>query len=161
MRPKTGRVLIAGSLVVGAKADRRKQHADCVGADMRPGPGVDVVADLEREGIGGSFAHIECLSVLEHVKRPWLMAANLERMLDPGGTIFVSAPFIWKYHAHPHDYWRFTVEGVKALFREIEWTAEAYASRRYVASGHDVRWIDPEHDWPYGAATDVCLFGHK
>ena len=158
--PKQGRTLIAGSRVYGDKEDRRKRYANAVGVDMSEGPGVDVVADLEADFLQGSFAHIECMSVLEHCRRPWLMAANLERMLEPGGTIFITVPFVWRVHGYPDDYWRFTVSGVKSLFNEIEWTHEAY-SHRVLCKAEEVPAVKAGEDWPYFARTEVAVFGRK
>jgi hypothetical protein len=157
--PKQGRTLIVGSRVYGAKEDRRKRYADCLGVDMQPGEGVDLVQDMEAEFLCGQFAHIECMSVLEHCRRPWLMAANLERMLEPGGTIFIAAPFVWRVHSYPDDYFRFTVSGVKTLFNNITWTHEAY-SHRTLCNAEDVPAVRAGEDWPYFARTEVFVFGH-
>lgn len=95
--------------------------------DMEPGPRVDVVADLTwpfeaiDAKLGGTrFATIFCLSVLEHCQQPFVMAENLMRLLAPGGKIVVSVPFAWQFHAYPSDYWRFTHEGVRRLFSQLE-----------------------------------------
>jgi hypothetical protein len=62
----------------------------------------------------GTFEHVDCLSVLEHSKRPWLLAANLERLMRPGATIYITVPFIFrKIHAYPDDYYRFTPAAVE------------------------------------------------
>jgi hypothetical protein len=158
--PKPGRTLIVGSRVYGAKEDRRKRYAHVLGVDMQAGVGVDVVADLEIAALDGAWHHIECMSVLEHCKRPWLMAANLEKMLEAAGTIFIAAPFVWKVHGYPDDYWRFTISGVKSLFTAIEWTQEAY-SHRHLCRGEDIPAARAGEDWPHMAVTEVCLFGHR
>jgi hypothetical protein len=44
--------------------------------------------------------------------------------LKPGGKICISAPFAWKFHGYPSDYWRFTHEGIKILFPEIQFDAD-------------------------------------
>ncbi len=157
--PKVGRTLIAGSHVYGQKEDRRQRYADVVGVDMQKGPGVDVVADLESAPLG-EFAHIECMSMLEHCQRPWLVCANLERMLEPGGTIFITAPFAWRVHGYPDDYFRFTVSGVKSLFTQIAWQHEAYA-HRHLTTADQIPWARSADDWPCIARTEVCLFGAK
>lgn len=156
VRPKFGRTLIVGSRIYNAKEDRRKRYSDVVGVDLSDGDGVDIVADLETQTVG-TFAHIECMSVLEHCRRPWLMAANLERMLEPAGTIFITVPFIWRVHGYPDDYWRFTVSGIKALFTVIEWAQEAY-SHRILCGADDVPAVKSD-DWPHFARTEVCMFG--
>jgi SAM-dependent methyltransferase len=97
VKPVDGKTLIVGSRVYRDKEDRRKRYADVVGMDMQEGEGVDIVQDLEESlhvGQLRSFAHVECMSVLEHSRRPWLLAANIERMLRPGGSIYVTVPFV-------------------------------------------------------------------
>ena len=135
VRPREGRTLIVGSKIFGQREDRRLRYRDAVGVDMQAGDGVDVVVDLEDEdeisfADLGPFAHIECLSVLEHSRRPWLLAENMQRLLEPGGTIFLSVPFVWRFHGYPNDYFRFTAEGVRALFPLIRWEQLQYASDR-------------------------------
>jgi SAM-dependent methyltransferase len=65
---------------------------------------------------GRRFGTVFCLSVMEHCAQPFLMADNISRLLAPGGTLYVSVPYAWKFHGYPSDYWRFTPEGVKKLF---------------------------------------------
>jgi len=159
--PKPGRTLIVGSRVYGNKEDRRKRYPDAIGVDMQAGDGVDVVADLEDDiNYQGQFAHIECMSVLEHCRRPWRMACNLEEMMGDGSTLFVTVPFIWRVHGYPDDYWRFTISGVKALFTEIEWQHEAYSGRG-LTDEKGIPSVRSADDWPCFARTEVCLFGHK
>jgi SAM-dependent methyltransferase len=125
-----GPYLEAGAKDYGNTQDLRPLFAGrgpYVGVDMDPGPGVDVVLDLtddfdrlDTELGGVRFGTIFCLSVLEHCRRPAVMAENLTRLLRPGGKLCVSAPFAFKIHAYPSDYWRFTPEGIRALFPELE-----------------------------------------
>jgi SAM-dependent methyltransferase len=103
---------------------------DYLGVDLLDGPGVDCVVDLtsefaavDEELEGERFGTIICLSVLEHCAQPFRMAENLTRLLKPGGKICISAPFAWKFHGYPSDYWRFTHEGIKVLFPKIEFDA--------------------------------------
>lgn len=125
-----GPVLICGSnLYDTQKEDRRKRYPNAIGVDMIEGEGVDIVANLEDRRVVnqiGPFNHVECISVLEHSRKPWLMAQNIKAMMLPGATILISVPFAWRRHAYPSDYWRFTIEGVKELFTGIKWVAECY-----------------------------------
>lgn len=122
-----GRVLVVGSKVYPGRPDWRLTHPDGVGVDMEDGPGVNVVANLERGPLRGEkFAHIECVSVLEHSTKPWVLAANLEKMLLPGGSIFISAPWVWRYHGYPQDLWRFSHHALPVLFPSITWTTVRY-----------------------------------
>ncbi|MFQ5733526.1 MAG: hypothetical protein ACE5KM_16430 [Planctomycetaceae bacterium] len=98
-----------------------------VGADLLPGDGVDVAIDLTRPFAdvnaalnGRRFGTIFCLSVLEHCAQPFAMADNMTQLLTPGGKVVISAPFAWKFHGYPSDYWRFTQEGIRKLFPGIQ-----------------------------------------
>lgn len=157
VRPRAGRTLIVGSHLFGDRPDRRALYPDCLGVDMQDGPGVDQVADLEEPQDLGTFAHIDCLSVLEHSRRPWLLAANMERMLDPGGTLYVAVPFVWRVHGYPSDYWRFTADGVRALFPGIAWSRLLYAGLQ-LAKRVPVR---KNGEYPHFPRTMVCAFGTK
>lgn len=162
VRPAAGRALIVGSRVYGAKPDRRKLHADALGVDMLEGEGVDQVLDLEESlpwEMLGAFGHAECMSVLEHSRRPWLLAANVTRALHAGGTLFVTAPFCWRVHAYPSDYWRFTLEGLRELFPGIDWLQLRYAHVS-VTDSPKVPALE-KGGLPYMARTEACGFGVK
>jgi len=53
--------------------------------------------------------------VFEHVLRPDLAAANVYRMLRPGGVFVISTPFLLKIHGHPWDLHRWTEHGMRQL----------------------------------------------
>jgi hypothetical protein len=150
-----------GSQIYAGKEDRRKRYRQAVGVDMLDGPGVDVVADLE-EGPPeiGLFGHIECMSVLEHSRRPWLLAENLQTMLVSGGTIFVAVPFCWRVHNYPGDYFRFTVQGIKLLFPGIDWKAAAYAHTSLTPCDEKVP-VHKVDGFPYYPRTELLAFGVK
>lgn len=128
-----GPVLEVGSKEYGSTSTFREFYAgnEYVGVDMAEGPGVDVVVDLTT-GFAplpeSHFALAICCSVLEHVRKPWLFAANLTRVLRPGGRLYMSVPWVWRYHAYPDDYFRFSQQGVRALFEGLEWSNVAYSS---------------------------------
>lgn len=156
---RAGRTLIAGSRVYGGKEDRRALYADAVGVDMLAGAGVDVVHDLELPpppGLG-AFVHVECLSVLEHARRPWLVAETIERLMLPGATLYLSVPFIWRVHDYPGDLFRFTDQGVRAMFPGIAWRALRYASDRLRPDGFVKAIVD--RGYPYLPRTEVVGLG--
>lgn len=124
--------LEVGSLQAGYTISFREWFAgrpgSYLGADVRSGPGVDRVVDLAGDfaavdaSLPERFATVFCLSVLEHCRQPFRMAENLQRLLRPGGVIYVSVPFAWEIHDHPRDYWRFTPDGIRELFPLIDFT---------------------------------------
>ena len=152
--------MICGSHVYAGKTDRRAAYSNALGVDMIPGEGVDRVVNLEEdEALSlGQFDHVECWSVLEHSKQPWRIAQNLQKMLVHGGTIHVTVPFCWRIHAYPSDYFRFTPEGLKAIFPGIDWRHLMLSAERLRKNGRlpvfdkgaDVKWL---------ARTEVLGFG--
>jgi SAM-dependent methyltransferase len=78
-------------------------HPD-VGGDASALPFADGVADA-----------IVCTEVIEHVVEPATLLAEAHRVLKPGGSLLLSAPFTWHLHDEPHDYWRFTEYGLRAI----------------------------------------------
>lgn len=126
--PKKGRCLVVGSHIYETSPDRRAYYPDAVGLDMKDGPGVDIVHDLEHPlpKKWGRFEHVDLCSVLEHVRRPWLLAENILRVMAPGATLLVSVPFVWRIHAYPSDYWRMTPEALDVLFPGITWAEKTF-----------------------------------
>jgi len=120
-----GRVLHIGSRGLPAPSDggadwaRRLLHGPVIGLDIHPGPHVDVVGDvhvLSRFLRAGSVDAVVSASVLEHLQAPWLVAAEVNRVLRPGGLAYHEAPGAWPAHAQPNDFWRMSAEGLRALF---------------------------------------------
>ena len=60
--------------------------------------------DLEDNSVDG----IICLAVLEHIYDYDKALSEFYRVLKPGGTLVISAPFLYGFHAAPCDYFRFT-----------------------------------------------------
>ena len=133
-----GPYLEVGSKDYGNTQDLRsvfRGRGEYVGADIEPGPGVDATLDFTRpfaevdSQLGGRrFATIFCLSVLEHCDQPFAMAENLTRLLSPGGKLCISVPFVYQFHAYPSDYWRFTHEGIKKLFPQLQFDPQKGAA---------------------------------
>ena len=126
-----------GSRECGHTISFKKAFAACAGdytgVDIEPGPGVDVALDLTADFslvsrcLPAPFATILCLSVLEHCRQPFLMAANMQRLLAPGGVLYVSVPFAWEIHGFPADYWRFTPDSLRLLFPGIDFSPDSCA----------------------------------
>ncbi len=59
--------------------------------------------------------------VVEHLAEPATVVGEVHRVLQPGGYFFCQVPFMIGYHPGPHDYWRFTKEGLAQLFASPGW----------------------------------------
>lgn len=69
-----------------------------------------------------SIPAILSFSTLEHLQDPRRAVNEMHRVLRKGGKVFIYAPFIYPYHALRSvfgDYFRFTEEGLRYLFREF------------------------------------------
>ena len=56
--------------------------------------------------------------VLEHVENPVKYLRECHRVLRPGGHLILTTHGLFEDHACPHDYWRWTVYGLKRLVEE-------------------------------------------
>lgn len=68
-------------------------------------------------------------NVFEHIMEPWAAAAECVRILKKNGITIHIAPFSWRYHPVPVDYFRYSHDGLKHLFErtgEIETLLSAY-----------------------------------
>lgn len=55
------------------------------------------------------------LQVLEHVKDVERYLAEAERILKPGGTLYLTTHGMWPFHSRPNDFHRWTLEGLRRL----------------------------------------------
>jgi SAM-dependent methyltransferase len=46
--------------------------------------------------------------VLEHTPEPGVVLAEIQRVLDPQGSLYFTVPFLWPVHDAPHDQYRYT-----------------------------------------------------
>lgn len=115
---------------------RREFGTGCtyVGADIFPRDPSIIQADIcdcpqlpdESQDIVFSF------DVMEHVAQPWRAASECLRLTRKGGLIICRTLFAYRYHPEPHDFWRFSAQGLEHLF-----TADGRAET--LVSGYDIR----------------------
>ncbi len=68
-------------------------------------------------------------NVFEHLKKPWIACSNINKLLKINGICITIVPFSQRYHEDPVDYFRYTHQGIKSLFKdemEIEVIACGY-----------------------------------
>jgi SAM-dependent methyltransferase len=114
-------ILEVGSYQVEGQADlvNLRQYfpgKEYLGVDMRAGPGVDCVANVESlPQADGSVGTVLAFSTFEHVQRFWVGFEEVYRTLRPDGVFLLSCPFYFHQHAFPSDYWRFTPQALELL----------------------------------------------
>lgn len=122
-----------------------KMGYDYVGLDavQNPEGTVDVLGaldavDLPEVAARGPYDLILCTEVMEHVAFWDRAFDNLSGWLAPGGRLVITAPFFWKLHEVPYDFWRPTLYAYRAYaarfgLREVD-AAEAGHARLVAAT---------------------------
>lgn len=79
-------------------------------------PSSDIVASADAIPVrDGAFDAVLLTQVLEHVPEPASVLSELHRILTQGGALYLTVPLIWELHELPHDYYRYTSEGLRHL----------------------------------------------
>ena len=132
----TGSVLIIGA---GHDPHRRllKAASTVVSTDICDPSGIlDLIADAHDLPLpDNSFDGVLAMEVFEHLHTPERAAAEILRVLKPGGIALVSVPFMFHIHGDPMDFTRFTDHGLRRLFQDFaEVTVIPYGGRVHVVS---------------------------
>ena len=112
-RNQDGLILDFGSGV------RDRFFDNVVNYEIHPNPTVDVLGDGERLPFkDDSFDGAMSIAVFEHVSNPFACAMEILRVVKPGGSIYLSVPFLFHEHGYPNHYYNMTQEGLKNLFQD-------------------------------------------
>ncbi len=77
----------------------------------------------------GAFDVVLLTQVLEHTPNPGEVLAELQRILKPGGVLYMSVPFAWEMHELPYDYFRYTQPVLERLLGEAGFVEAEVAPR--------------------------------
>jgi len=118
------RVLEVGSREVTGRSRAREEFsaADYVGFDYYDGPNVDVVGDAHKLSTyfdeGEQFDIIFSSACFEHFAMPWVVAAEISKLLKVGGLVFAETHFSFSSHERPWHFFHFTDLALRVLFNE-------------------------------------------
>ncbi len=87
--------------------------------DVVPRPGTDFVLDITKDHVpltDASQDQVFLFNVLEHLESHDVVLREAHRLLRSSGRIMGTVPFLVNVHPDPHDYVRFTGEGLVDLF---------------------------------------------
>lgn len=99
-------------------------------SDIASGEGVDLVWDLQLppNALCSEFNLVISCSVLEHIPDAKSAARHLTSSLKKGGLIYISLPWVWRYHRYPDDFHRFHASSSDKLFEGTKVLARAWST---------------------------------
>ena len=108
-------------LNLGSGVKNRLSHPGLINLDIYPHENTDVAGDAHNlPFIDGCMHGVWLCAVMEHLSRPFDVADEVYRILKPGGFVLVTTPFIQPRHGSPHDYFRYTLEGLRSVFKGFQ-----------------------------------------
>lgn len=92
-------------------------HTSYYSLEINPTLSPDIVGSaLDLPVRTGATDSVLCNEVLEHLSDPTGAVREIHRVLQPGGRVYATVPFLWCLHYEPHDYFRFTGDALRAIF---------------------------------------------
>ncbi|NRP21076.1 Ubiquinone biosynthesis O-methyltransferase [Ensifer adhaerens] len=99
---------------------RGEYYGNVINLEIAAYPSTDVLAVGEHLPFrDNTFDAIFSIAVLEHVRDPFRCAAEIARVLKPGGTLYCCVPFLQPLHGYPHHYFNASSQGIRRLFEDM------------------------------------------
>jgi GT2 family glycosyltransferase/SAM-dependent methyltransferase len=103
----------------------------------------DVIADAHRlPFVDGAFAAVVTLNAFEHFHDPLVVAAEIRRVLQPNGTLFVHTAFMQPLHEPPWHFYNCTKYGLLRWFENFE-TLDITVSENFHPA-YSISWLSHE-----------------
>ena len=97
-----------------------KRSFDVVSFDIEKDRNPDILGDIcSYDFKQDKYDYIIIAEVLEHCHSPHLAIGNINRVLNNGGKVILTVPFIFPIHESPYDYYRYTKYGLEFLFKDF------------------------------------------
>jgi SAM-dependent methyltransferase len=98
---------------------RYTYYSNVVNTEIWRAASTDVICVGENLPFSDSqFDYVFCLAVLEHAKRPWVVAREITRVVKPHGEIRIDYPFLQPVHGYPYHFFNATPLGHMSLFED-------------------------------------------
>lgn len=124
----------SGAVLLNVGSGVHKFGSNVLNVDIFPYEGVDVVADAQALPFeDNSVDGILCEMLIEHVPHPEKVISEIKRVLKPNGSLYLSTPFVYPFHACPNDFYRWSPMGLRVLCNDFE--IECVAPRGGPVSG--------------------------
>jgi SAM-dependent methyltransferase len=89
-----------------------------------------------------SFEAIVVMNAFEHYREPDVVAAELFRILKPGGTVMIRTAFLQPLHERPWHFYNCTKYGLEEWFKAFE-TDKLHVSENFTPN-HSIAWLASE-----------------
>ncbi len=111
----------AEALVLNVGGGPTRYSSGEIAMNLRAFLNVDLVGDAHNVPfLDDTFDSVICNAVLEHVHDAEKVVSEMIRVLKPGGYLYAEVPYIFFFHGYPNDFRRYTREGMKRLFAELD-----------------------------------------
>ena len=117
------RVLVVGCGTAGPALEAAFSATEFsfVHTDIDKAASADVMCDAHDLPFNDAvFDGVITTAVMEHVLRPDAVAAEIVRVLTPGGFIYSEVPFLQAVHESAYDFTRFLLSGHRRLFERFD-----------------------------------------
>ena len=72
----------------------------------------------KKNNIKKKFSNILAFNVLEHIYNDSNAISEFKKMLKPNGKLYISTPFLYRYHQAPKDYKRYTLDYFEKILKD-------------------------------------------
>ncbi len=111
----------SADVILNIGAGSKFIRPDVIDVDIYPYKNVTLLADALNLPIQNSSVDaVICESLVEHVREPEKLIAEINRILKPGGQVYLVAPFMLGFHSSPNDFYRWTDQGLLLLFNKFQ-----------------------------------------
>ena len=98
----------------------KKNSFDLVSFDIEKNRQPDILGDICTFDFNEEkYDYVVIVEVLEHLHSPHLAISNINGLLNKGGKIILTVPFIFPIHERPYDYYRYTKYGLEFLLKDF------------------------------------------
>jgi SAM-dependent methyltransferase len=111
-----------------------------------------------------AFNTVLSIQVLEHTPQPRKLIAEMGRVLGKNGALILAAPFSFRLHEEPHDYFRYSPHGLREMCSEAGLVIEhvEQVGSLWTLVGHKVNSYLALHVARIGsAAQQMGKLGHE
>jgi SAM-dependent methyltransferase len=80
---------------------------------------VNVIGDVHHLPFKNNvFSSVIFNGVVEHIRHPYRALAEIHKVLQEAGLVYVGWPFLQEGHSDPYDYTRYTLDGMNTLMSD-------------------------------------------